>query len=100
MLLPRGDRLALVAHPDGGHVAHAAAAPPDAQEEVLFLLVEEEPGVEAADRVERAPAHEACGARDPRRVGGGVAEPVVAVSGRDRKSTRLNSRHANISYSV
>src|SRR3712207_8676418 len=29
-----------------------------------------------------------------------VAEKILEVAGRDRKSTRLNSSHANISYAV
>src|SRR3712207_7695988 len=34
------------------------------------------------------------------RLGGGVAGPVNTFRGSDRKSTRLNSSHANISYAV
>src|SRR5258707_10973725 len=33
-------------------------------------------------------------------VGGGIAQPEVFLRRSDRKSTRLNSSHANISYAV
>src|SRR3712207_7121251 len=35
-----------------------------------------------------------------RRAGRGAREPTAPVRERDRKSTRLNSSHANISYAV
>src|SRR3712207_7992678 len=36
----------------------------------------------------------------PRQLGGSVAQPRHRVGMGDRKSTRLNSSHANISYAV
>src|SRR3712207_7642912 len=42
-----------------------------------------------------APGQGAAGAR-----GGRVPGPAGPAAGRDRESTRLNSRHANISYAV
>src|SRR3712207_7420514 len=41
---------------------------------------------------------EAVDGRDPRRPAGGRDDALLG--GRDRKSTRLNSSHANISYAV
>src|SRR3712207_7360512 len=58
----------------------------------------------SADGLHRAPrrgsrARGAIPERDPG--GGGVGEPEAEPAGkRDRKSTRLNSSHANISYAV
>src|SRR5947209_18655039 len=37
---------------------------------------------------------------DHRRIAGRRVHPVLAVAHGDRKSTRLNSSHANISYAV
>src|SRR3712207_8815360 len=56
--------------------------------------------------VPAAPQHAAAGRdlphpHDPVVVGGGdEGVPVREPDGRDRKSTRLNSSHANISYAV
>src|SRR3712207_8974142 len=60
-----------------------------------------EPGDEREDDAERAPPAERAAA-----LGGGVtawlhhAPPSSAPPSADRKSTRLNSSHANISYAV
>src|SRR3712207_6865098 len=62
-------------------------------------------------RSHRRPAHRGPAAADrgrlgreqhrpDRRQGGGDAVQPVPLGGRDRKSTRLNSSHANISYAV
>src|SRR3712207_8449236 len=58
-----------------------------------------QPQDRAAAQDRRAGRGEAVGgdALDERRVGGVVAG---AAEGQDRKSTRLNSSHANISYAV
>src|SRR3712207_7493504 len=45
------------------------------------------------------PPHPDSGIWEPCRQGGACAR-AAASSGRDRKSTRLNSSHANISYAV
>src|SRR3712207_9007773 len=72
----------------------AAGRPPPAHR----LRGEEHPAVAAR------PARGRRGRRAPRRVElRGSAAPGAAVrvgDGRDRKSTRLNSSHANISYAV
>src|SRR3712207_7777477 len=72
--------------------------------------VGEEPAADQGQQVDQLPAPERVPARDPRQQGGGgVGEVAVeledrvagaVVLGRDRKSTRLNSSHANISYAV
>src|SRR3712207_7412812 len=65
-------------------------------------LFRSEPGEQAvaehdgSRRGERRAARDA----DQRRVGERIAEQALQQSARDRKSTRLNSSHANISYAV
>src|SRR3712207_8374932 len=70
---------------DGDHVVVGHLAPVDLLEEVLHLLVAAELGVVVLDVARRE-----------------LLEPldVDLVDDRDRKSTRLNSSHANISYAV
>src|SRR3712207_8167601 len=62
--------------------------------EALAALVHDPPGV-AADDVRGARGHHDLGARHPC-----GADPVNDDLEVDRKSTRLNSSHANISYAV
>src|SRR3712207_8176040 len=48
----------------------------------------------------RRQSHRHHAERAPRHGGGPVLLPLCKVGHRDRKSTRLNSSHANISYAV
>src|SRR5438445_2312933 len=73
-----------------------------AEGETQELMAEADP--EDRDRAIRELADRADGVRHRRRVAGAVREedPVrlELARARDRKSTRLNSSHANISYAV
>src|SRR3712207_8293710 len=50
--------------------------------------------------ISRKPARRHSGRRTPNRSGQAVADRLSAALSADRKSTRLNSSHANISYAV
>src|SRR3712207_9005443 len=58
--------------------------------------------VKAISRISYFYKHESCGQCTPCREGTGWMWRVMErlVKGKDRKSTRLNSSHANISYAV
>src|SRR3712207_9136701 len=55
-----------------------------------------------SQRVASGPCADGCGARRRQRRGGPVSDSIAVVwdDSLDRKSTRLNSSHANISYAV
>src|SRR3712207_7076371 len=71
----------------------------------LFRSVLEEAPVQAGDEEPRLvpprpPAHDAVQGHGEHGVGTGRRHPAGEVRREDRKSTRLNSSHANISYAV